>query len=97
VLGGSAAVGARFGALEQVTDLSGVVARSAQVLTGTACCLASGDRALLRQRPGASAVTGYIAVWGILKLVRNRSFAPFVLYRLVVGLAVLGLVATPIR
>jgi undecaprenyl pyrophosphate phosphatase UppP len=51
----------------------------------------------LRQRPGASAVTGYIAVWGILKLVRNRSFAPFVLYRLVVGLAVLGLVATPIR
>ena len=36
----------------------------------------------------ASAVTGYIAVWGMLKLVANRSFAPFVLYRLVPGLVV---------
>jgi undecaprenyl-diphosphatase len=45
----------------------------------------------------ASAVTGYIAVWGMLKLVRNRSFASFVLYRLALGLAVLVLVATPIR
>jgi undecaprenyl-diphosphatase len=45
----------------------------------------------------SSAVTGYIAVWGILKLVRNRSFASFVLYRLVLGLAVLVLVAAPFR
>jgi undecaprenyl-diphosphatase len=45
----------------------------------------------------ASAVTGYIAVWGMLKLVANRSFASFVLYRLVLGLAVLALVATPFR
>ncbi len=45
----------------------------------------------------ASAVTGYIAVWGMLKLVATRSFASFVLYRLVLGLAVLALVATPVR
>ena len=45
----------------------------------------------------SSAVTGYIAVWGILKLVRTRSFASFVLYRLVLGLAVLALVAVPFR
>jgi len=45
----------------------------------------------------SSAVTGYIAVWGILKLVRHRSFASFVLYRLVAGLAVLALVAAPFR
>jgi hypothetical protein len=45
----------------------------------------------------SSAVTGYIAVWGILKLVRNRSFASFVLYRLVLGLAVLAAVAAPFR
>ncbi len=45
----------------------------------------------------SSAVTGYIAVWGILKLVRTRSFASFVLYRLVLGLAVLALVALPFR
>ena len=45
----------------------------------------------------ASAVTGYIAVWGMLKLVGNRSFASFVLYRLVLGIVVLALVATPFR
>ena len=45
----------------------------------------------------ASAVTGWLAVWGTLKFVRTRSFAPFVGYRVVVGLAVLGLLATNFR
>jgi undecaprenyl-diphosphatase len=45
----------------------------------------------------ASAITGYIAVWGTLRLVRSRSFLPFVLYRLVVGGAVLLLLATSFR
>jgi undecaprenyl-diphosphatase len=43
----------------------------------------------------ASAITGYIAVWGTLKLVRSRSFAPFVLYRIAVGAVVLSLLASP--
>jgi len=45
----------------------------------------------------SSAITGYIAVWGTLKLVRSHSFAPFVLYRLIVGFAVLAILATPWR
>lgn len=45
----------------------------------------------------ASAITGYIAVWGTLKLIRTRSFAPFVLYRLVLGVSVLLLLATSFR
>jgi len=45
----------------------------------------------------ASAVTGYIAVWGTLKLIRTKSFAPFVLYRLVLGVSVLLLLATNFR
>ena len=36
----------------------------------------------------ASAVTGYFAVWGTLRLVRTRSFAPFVVYRVFAGIAV---------
>jgi undecaprenyl-diphosphatase len=36
----------------------------------------------------ASAVTGFLAVSLLLRLVRTRSFTPFVVYRLVVGLAV---------
>jgi undecaprenyl-diphosphatase len=45
----------------------------------------------------ASAVTGYIAVWGTLKLVRSRSFLPFVLYRLALGFGVLLLLASSFR
>ena len=45
----------------------------------------------------ASAITGYIAVWGTLRLVRTKSFAPFVLYRLVLGTSILLLLATSFR
>jgi undecaprenyl-diphosphatase len=45
----------------------------------------------------ASGITGYIAVWGTLKLIRTRSFAPFVLYRLVLGFSILLLLATSFR
>src|SRR5690606_31879362 len=45
----------------------------------------------------ASAVTGYIAVWGTLKLIRTQSFAPFVLYRLVLGVSILLLIAGGFR
>lgn len=36
-----------------------------------------------------SAVAGWGAVWGTLRLVRTRTFGPFVVYRVVVGIAVL--------
>lgn len=34
---------------------------------------------------GAAAVTGFAAVWGLLRFVRHRSFAPFVVYRVIAG------------
>ncbi|TDT15525.1 undecaprenyl-diphosphatase [Ilumatobacter fluminis] len=40
-----------------------------------------------------SAISGWVAVWGTLALVRNFSFTPFVVYRIVVGVAVLIAVA----
>ncbi len=45
----------------------------------------------------ASAVTGAIAVWLVLKIVRTRSFLPFVIYRVGAGVAVLVLLATSFR
>ncbi len=39
----------------------------------------------------ASGITGWVAVWGTLKLIKTRSFAPFVVYRVVVGVGVLAL------
>lgn len=41
----------------------------------------------------ASGVTGWFAVWGTLRLVRTRTFTPFVVYRLVAGVAILGIYA----
>lgn len=43
----------------------------------------------------ASAVTGWLAVWGTLRVVSRVGLTPFVVYRVVLGLAVLGLLATP--
>jgi undecaprenyl-diphosphatase len=39
----------------------------------------------------ASGITGFLAVWGLLRLLRTRSFAPFVVYRVLVGLLVVAL------
>jgi undecaprenyl-diphosphatase len=45
----------------------------------------------------AAGVTGFVAVWALLRLISTRSFAPFVTYRVIAGTAVLALVATPFR
>lgn len=45
----------------------------------------------------ASAVTGFAAMWGLLRLVRTRSFGPFVVYRVVVGLAVVAIASSSFR
>jgi undecaprenyl-diphosphatase len=38
-------------------------------------------------------VSGWFAVWGLLRLVRTSSFMPFVIYRIGAGLFVLAVVA----
>lgn len=45
----------------------------------------------------ASAVTGLLAVALVLRVVRTRSFLPFVVYRVLAGLAVLAVLASPRR
>jgi undecaprenyl-diphosphatase len=45
----------------------------------------------------ASAVSGYLAIAWLLRLVRTHSYLPFVVYRIVVGLLVLGLIAAGVR
>jgi undecaprenyl-diphosphatase len=45
----------------------------------------------------ASAVSGWIAVAGLLRLVRSRTFSGFVVYRVVLGVAILALSASAFR
>ncbi len=44
-----------------------------------------------------SAVTGWLAVWGTLRLVRTRTFTPFVIYRVIAGAAIIGIAVTGLR
>ena len=44
-----------------------------------------------------SGISGWLAVWGTLKLIRTRSFMPFVIYRVALGTLVLLLIATGVR
>jgi undecaprenyl-diphosphatase len=44
-----------------------------------------------------SALSGWLAVWGTLRLIRTRSFNPFVVYRVAVGVAVLVILSTGLR
>jgi len=37
----------------------------------------------------AAAVSGYMAIWGLLKIIEKWSFMPFVVYRVAVGLLIL--------
>ncbi|MDP1818423.1 MAG: undecaprenyl-diphosphate phosphatase [Acidimicrobiales bacterium] len=41
----------------------------------------------------ASGITGWVAVWGTLRLIRTSTFAPFVMYRIAAGVGVLLLYA----
>jgi undecaprenyl-diphosphatase len=45
----------------------------------------------------ASAVSGFLVIWGLLAYLRRRDFAPFVLYRLAAAGVVLGVIATGVR
>ena len=45
----------------------------------------------------ASGISGWIAMWGMIRLLRSRSFTPFVMYRFVVGISVLSILATSFR
>lgn len=45
----------------------------------------------------ASGITGTAAVWLVLRVVRTRSFLPFVVYRVLVGMGVLAVLASPLR
>jgi undecaprenyl-diphosphatase len=40
-----------------------------------------------------SAVSGWAAVWGTMRLIRTRSFTPFVVYRIAAGVVVLVIIA----
>ena len=45
----------------------------------------------------SAGISGWIAMWGMIRLLRSRSFTPFVVYRFIAGIAVLTLLSTSFR
>ncbi len=45
----------------------------------------------------AAAISGYLAIAGLLALVRRHSYEPFVVFRVIVGISVLLVIATGVR
>jgi undecaprenyl-diphosphatase len=45
----------------------------------------------------SAGLSGWLAVWGTIRIVRTRSFMPFVIYRIVLGVIVVILVVTGAR
>jgi undecaprenyl-diphosphatase len=42
-------------------------------------------------------LSGWVAVWGTLRWVRSRTFLPFVIYRIALGVLILVLLASGVR
>ena len=55
------------------------------------------DRPDDRRRDHGRDLAGWVAIWGTLKLVRTRTYTPFVVYRIVVGVVLLGVYFTGMR
>jgi undecaprenyl-diphosphatase len=45
----------------------------------------------------ASGISGYLAIAGLLAFVRTRSYDVFVIYRVVIGIVILSVIATGLR
>jgi undecaprenyl-diphosphatase len=43
----------------------------------------------------ASAISGFVVIWGLLAYLRRRNFAPFAIYRIAAAIFVLSLIALP--
>jgi undecaprenyl-diphosphatase len=69
--------------------------KGADVLLGAG--IPSGFLGAFAAGMAAAAVTGYGAVWATLRLVRTRTFTPFVLYRCIVGAGVILIAVSGVR
>ena len=87
---------ARLSFLMSLPIIGGVgLYKGLDVATGAG--VPSGFRAAFAWGMVTSAVTGFLAVWALLRLIRSRSFVPFVAYRVVVGVAVVAIAASTLR
>jgi undecaprenyl-diphosphatase len=88
---------ARFSFLLALPIIGGAgLFKAIQVFTGSES-LPDGIAAPFVAGMIASAVSGFLVIWGLLAYLRRRSFAPFVVYRLAVAGLVLALILGNVR
>jgi undecaprenyl-diphosphatase len=90
-------VAARFSFLLSLPVIGGAgIYKGAKLLTG-AEHIPPGFGPAFAWGTVASAVSGFLVIWGLLAYLRRRDFAPFVLYRLAAAGVILGLIAAGVR
>jgi undecaprenyl-diphosphatase len=88
---------ARFSFLLSLPIIGGAgLFKGAKLLTG-AEHIPSGFGPAFAWGVVASAVSGFLVIWGLLAYLRRRDFAPFVLYRLAAAGVVFGIIAAGVR
>jgi undecaprenyl-diphosphatase len=88
---------ARFSFLLSIPIIGGAGAYSGVKLLTGAEHIPPGFAAPFVWGTVASAVSGFLVIWGLLSYLRRRDFAPFVLYRLAASAFVLGIIASGVR
>jgi undecaprenyl-diphosphatase len=90
-------VAARFSFLLSLPIIGGAgLYKGAKLLTGSEK-IPAGFGAPFAWGMVASAVSGFLVIWGLLAYLRRRDFAPFVLYRLAAAGVVFGIIAAGVR
>lgn len=88
---------ARFSFLLALPVIGGAgLFKGAKLLTGSET-IPAGFHAAFFWGMVASAISGFLVIWGLLSYLRRRDFAPFVLYRLAAAVFVFAIIATGVR
>jgi undecaprenyl-diphosphatase len=96
-LGITREIAARFSFLLSLPVIGGAgIYKGAKLLTG-AEHIPPGFGPAFAWGTVASAVSGFLVIWGLLAYLRRRDFMPFVLYRLAAAGVVLGIIAAGVR
>lgn len=88
---------ARFSFLISIPVVAGAVAYKGFTTFVTGDGLPAGAASAFAIGIVSAMISGFVAVWFLLRYIRSKSFSPFVVYRVVAGIVVISLVAAGFR
>jgi undecaprenyl-diphosphatase len=90
-------VAARFSFLISIPVIAGAIAYKGFTTFVTGEGLPDGAASAFVIGILSSMISGFFAVWFLLRYIRTKSFTPFVVYRVLAGVFVIGIAASSFR